>query len=288
MTFPRPGSAKGRYRQGDVEAAFLRRLAHGLSLLAAAVMLVTGCAGEPGGGRPETGAAGGTASGDASRVGTDVMMSAAEAVPGGFVASSRGEVYYWAGCDNWRSIPDTNQLRFATAAEAEDAGYRPSTARGCQSPEVLAGESPAETGSCTVVRIADGDTVLCQEAAARIRLLLVDAPEAAQRPQGETARLALEQLLPPGSVARVELDEQPRDQYGRILAYLYTPDGRMVNEAMARAGYSTLIVVRPNVRHRQRIEAAVEEAEEAGRGLWREGFFECSPRQFRAGDCGGG
>jgi endonuclease YncB( thermonuclease family) len=208
-----------------------------------------------------------------------------EPAAGDFVASVRGEVYYWAGCDNWRSIPSANQIRFATEADAEDAGYRASTARGCQSPEALAGPNPADTGFCTVARVADGDTILCEEAASRIRLLLIDAPEAGQGADGESARQVLERLLPPGIEARVELDEQPRDQYGRILAYLYTPGGLMVNEEMARRGYATLIVVRPNVRHQRRIGAAVDEARAARRGLWGRGGFECEPAAFRAGRC---
>lgn len=218
---------------------------------------------------------------------SDGSATAEGLVAGGFVASSRGEVYYWVGCDNWRSIPPGNQIRFATTVEAEDAGYRASTARGCQSPEVLTGPNPVDTGICTVARVADGDTILCEEAASRVRLLLIDAPEANQGAGGESARLALERLLPPGTEARVELDERTFDQYGRILAYLYAPNGRMVNEEMARGGNATLIVVRPNVRYERRIEAAVEEARAANRGLWGQGGFDCEPADFRAGRCGG-
>src|SRR5690606_4136814 len=91
--------------------------------------------------------------------------------------------------------------------------------------------------ACTVERVIDGDTIACREGGERIRLLLVDAPELAQGTYGAAARTALLALLPPGSVARVELDVRERDRYGRVLAYLYTPDGRMVNEVLAREGF---------------------------------------------------
>jgi micrococcal nuclease len=202
-----------------------------------------------------------------------------------YVASSRGQVYYWVGCDAWRSLAPGNLLWFATAADAEAAGYRASTARGCAGPEATAGPGPAETGVCTIQRVVDGDTVVCREAAARIRLLLVDAPELDQGEWGEAARLALEALLPPGTPAPVELDVQARDRFGRLLAYLYTPEGTLANEALARGGFAVVVVYPPNVRHVERIRAAVEEAREERRGLWSGSAFDCEPADHRAGRC---
>src|SRR5690606_5855359 len=50
---------------------------------------------------------------------------------GRFVASSRGQVYYWKGCDNWKRLNQANLRWFDSPEEAENAGYRPSQARGC-------------------------------------------------------------------------------------------------------------------------------------------------------------
>ncbi len=85
----------------------------------------------------------------------------------------------------------------------------------------------------------------------------------------------------------LETDVRERDQYGRILGYAYDQDGRMLNEEMARAGYAVALVYPPNVRHEERIRAAVTEAREHGRGLWAEDGFVCAPRDYRAGRCGG-
>jgi micrococcal nuclease len=202
-----------------------------------------------------------------------------------YVASERGQVYYWIGCDGWRSLGSALRF-FTTSAEAEAAGYRPSQTPGCGSPERTAGPTPLETGTCTIERVIDGDTVVCREAGEHVRLLLVDTPELAQRPFGIRALEFLEGLLPRGSVAKLEFDVQSRDPYRRILAYLYRPDGSMVNEAVARAGFGVVGVYPPNVRYVERIRAAVEEARAAKRGLWSGSAFDCVPADYRAGRCG--
>ncbi len=197
-----------------------------------------------------------------------------------YIASSRGTVYYWVGCDNWRDIPEGNRRWFRTSSEAEAVGYRRSTARGCASPEITSGATPIDTGFCTIDRIVDGDTVVCLEAAERIRLLSIDAPETAEGAPAARAAAALGDLLPPGSKARMELDVRHRDQYGRILAYLYDSDGQMVNEAMARAGFALAVSYPPDVRYIDRIRAAADEARRERRGLWSKGAAECSPAGF--------
>ncbi len=143
------------------------------------------------------------------------------------------------------------------------------------------------TVECRISRIADGDSVACGSAG-RVRLLLIDAPELSQGVPGKDAQRALANLMPVGTRVRIETDVRQRDSYQRILGYVYLEDGRMVNEEMARTGYATALVYPPNVRHVERIRAAVKEAQTAKRGLWATSFFDCSPRDYRAGRCGGG
>ncbi|MEX2583873.1 MAG: thermonuclease family protein [Gemmatimonadota bacterium] len=219
-------------------------------------------------------------------LGVGPVGAAAQEIPERpYVASSRGEVYYWVGCDAWRSLAPANLRWFATAGEAAAAGYRVSGARDCAGPSQTAGSDPIEAGVCTVERVVDGDTLVCREAAERIRLLMIDAPELDQRPVGAEAKDALERLLPPGTAAPVEIDVQERDRYGRILAYLFAPDGRMVNEILAVDGFAVALVIPPNVRHADRIRSAVEAARRAQRGLWSGSAFDCSPADHRAGRC---
>ncbi|MEX2154537.1 MAG: thermonuclease family protein [Gemmatimonadaceae bacterium] len=75
------------------------------------------------------------------------------------------------------------------------------------------------------------------------------------------------------------------DPAGRTLAYVYLGDGRMVNEEMARQGFVLALVYPPNVKHVERIRAAVEDARKAERGLWSTSAFECAPVDRRRGRC---
>ena len=59
----------------------------------------------------------------------------------------------------------------------------------------------------------------------------------------------LNQLSEPGDHVEIELDIQERDRYGRLLGYVWLPDGRMLNEEIVRAGYAGLMTYPPNVRH---------------------------------------
>ncbi|MFW6199244.1 MAG: thermonuclease family protein [Gemmatimonadota bacterium] len=123
------------------------------------------------------------------------------------------------------------------------------------------------SSSCTVERIIDGDTFVC-ESGERVRLILVDTPEMADEPLGRMARSFLRDLIPPGTEVTLEMDVGERDRYGRLLAYVRLSDGRMVNRVLAREGYAQVMVVQPNVRHVETIRAAVDSARAEGAGLW--------------------
>lgn len=99
-------------------------------------------------------------------------------------------------------------------------------------PGKAAAQAPEIT--CTVEHITDGDTIRC--GGESVRLLLIDAPEAGQGRFDGAAREFLAVILPVGSEARLVLDLEQRDQYDRLLAYVYQTDGRMVNAMMVRQG----------------------------------------------------
>lgn len=118
-----------------------------------------------------------------------------------------------------------------------------------------------------------------------MRILLIDAPELAQAPWGDRARIALIDLAGPGTRLDAEYDAERLDDFERHLLYLYLPDGTMVNEEMAARGFALALVFPPNGRYEARIRAAVDAARAAGRGLWAAWGFTCEPRDFRAGRC---
>lgn len=136
-----------------------------------------------------------------------------------------------------------------------------------------AGAGEAQTRiPCEVERVIDGDTFVCV-GGERVRLLLVDAPEMDVEPLGPLARAFLEDLLPVGAEVDLEMDVGERDRFGRLLAYVYLTDGRMVNELLARQGFALTMVIPPNVRRVELIREAVAAARAENAGLWQVSGF---------------
>ena len=137
---------------------------------------------------------------------------------------------------------------------------------------------------CTVERVTDGDTLRCTDGR-RIRLLLIDTPEMAQRPWGQRSRAALERLAPPRTTLRVELDADARDRNGRVLGYLHTDRGTFVNRELVAGGWAVAYDDRRN----RRYATAMRDAEAAARrgrvGLWPDGGLDCRPIDFRRDRC---
>ncbi len=143
-----------------------------------------------------------------------------------------------------------------TAARAQAASP------GATSPRVVRDSLPA---SCTVAYVLDGDTWNC-EGGTVVRLLLVNAPERGK--YGDLARRALSSLLVVGSTARLEYDARTYTSDGRLLAYVFLPDGRFVNEMLIREGYAFLKPKPPNERYANRLRRAERLARERKVGLW--------------------
>jgi endonuclease YncB( thermonuclease family) len=129
----------------------------------------------------------------------------------------------------------------------------------------LAGCAPSATGvpvpdaaqAARVVRTVDGDTLVLRgtgrgpvpAAPARVRLLLVDAPEVPGGCLGRRAADRLAALVPDGAVVRVRADRGRVDRYDRLLLHVWTADGRNVGEVLLREGLARVLVVAPNRRH---------------------------------------
>ena len=81
-------------------------------------------------------------------------------------------------------------------------------------------------------------------------------------------------LLADGTRVRLERDVVGRDDYGRLLAYVFVLDagevtgGTLVNEAIVRQGYARPLIIAPNGAYATRLVAAATAAEAEGLGLW--------------------
>ena len=144
-------------------------------------------------------------------------------------------------------------------------------------------EPVRETESCVITRIVDGDTIECTRFG-RIRLIGIDTPEGDQAPFGEMASDALATLAAQGDTVSVERDVELRDQYGRLLAYVWL-DSAMVNFWLVREGWAVTLTYPPNVQYVDWFRDAEQRAREEGRGLWAVDGFDCRPRAHRRGQC---
>jgi micrococcal nuclease len=134
------------------------------------------------------------------------------------------------------------------------------------------GSATSPTGgrvSATVTRNTDGDTIWLS-GIGKVRLIGVNTPEVFGRTEcfGRQASAFAKRVLPPGTPVRYRLGIDPRDRYGRALAYVWLADGRMFNALLAERGYATPMTIPPNVEYADHFVAAARRAREAGRGLW--------------------
>ncbi len=85
---------------------------------------------------------------------------------------------------------------------------------------------------------------------------------------GREASLFAQRVLPLGTRVRYRLGVEERDHYGRLLAYVWLPDGRMLNRVMVTAGYAQPLSIPPNVEYADSFRRAARAARRAALGLW--------------------
>jgi micrococcal nuclease len=142
--------------------------------------------------------------------------------------------------------------------------------------------APEDAQAVTVERVVDGDTlvvsgpagtVLPDDGEHRVRLLLVDTPEvdgpnAEEECLGPEASAFTADLLPPGSELLLAPDVEAVDQFDRLLAYAWTPDGVFVNEAVVANGLAYAVLLPPNDEHIGVVSDAEQRARDARLGVW--------------------
>jgi endonuclease YncB( thermonuclease family) len=135
---------------------------------------------------------------------------------------------------------------------------------------------PPPPANAVVVSVTDGDTIVVRVRGRdeHVRLIGIDTPEtvAPTKPVmcfGKEASHETASLLPPGTPVQLVRDVEPRDDYGRLLAYVYrVPDGLFVNLRLAEAGFADALSIAPNTTYAGAFRAAVAAARAARRGLW--------------------
>ncbi|MDD5680212.1 MAG: thermonuclease family protein [Candidatus Omnitrophica bacterium] len=140
--------------------------------------------------------------------------------------------------------------------------------------------------SMLVTKVIDGDTLRLENGES-VRLIGVDTPEskvnAKLKRDSKRTNKDYETIITMGKAAaeftkkladarrvKLEFDVEKRDRYNRLLAYVYLPDGKMLNAEIVKAGYAQVMTIPPNVMHQDMFLQLQEEARESKRGLWTE------------------
>ena len=147
-------------------------------------------------------------------------------------------------------------------------------------PAIGPGDAPAERADApdeaTVLEVTDGDTLVLDIGGTeeRVRLIGIDTPESVARDEpvecfGKEASQRLGELVPVGTVVRLERDIEPRDRYDRLLVYVYrASDGLFVNHDQVAQGFAEAIEYAPNITRSDELEVAESSARATNIGLW--------------------
>jgi len=115
-----------------------------------------------------------------------------------------------------------------------------------------------------VTRVIDGDTIEI-EGGYHVRYIGIDTPEIG-KPYYWEATEANRNLVE-GKRVWMEKDVEDKDEYGRLLRYVWV-DNTMVNAELVRQSYAYSYIYPPNTKHQMLILQAEQEAREQKLGLW--------------------
>lgn len=181
-------------------------------------------------------------------------------------------VVLWCGCANVLLLVSLVFPRLADDQLADSGGW--SLAPAVESMTTTA--VPAAAGA-TVTRIIDGDTieVAINGVNYRLRYIGMDTPERGQ--PFFAAATEANRLLVEGQTVTLVKDVSETDRYGRLLRYVYLPDGTFVNAELVAQDYAQVATFPPDVTHQDLFITLEREAREAGRGLWAQPDLTSTP-----------
>jgi micrococcal nuclease len=139
--------------------------------------------------------------------------------------------------------------------------------------EIDLGDDSPRSATALVTRVVDGDTIEVELPGGEedVRYIGVDTPETVKPGApvdcfGPQASSFNHRLVERRRV-RLVFGEEQRDQYGRLLAYVYLGD-RFVNAELVRRGLARTLTIPPNDRFAERLKRLEIAAARDGRGLW--------------------
>ena len=120
--------------------------------------------------------------------------------------------------------------------------------------------------------VLDGDTLILEDGR-HLRFLGINAPEIPHKDKpgeifGHDAKRFAKNIIASKKI-RLEFDHERHDRYGRILGYLFTEDGALINEEMIRNGRAFYLPARRLLKYHSRLLGAQRLAMDSTLGIWR-------------------
>jgi micrococcal nuclease len=128
--------------------------------------------------------------------------------------------------------------------------------------------APPEARPATVLTVLDGDSLVLDLGGEEreARLIGVNAPERDEC-WGSEARAGLVGLVE-GADVTVSTDVEATDRYDRLLVYVWSPDGHLLNADLAARGDAIARAFPPNTTRQVEIDEAGTAGRAIGAGLW--------------------
>lgn len=125
--------------------------------------------------------------------------------------------------------------------------------------------------------VIDGDTIVApvNGQKERLRLIGIDAPEYYHKDPSQNTPEAIQvtqfvkEKLESQEVY-LEFDVRERDDYGRLLAYVWLSDGTLFNSLLLKEGMARIYTYPPNVKYTLLLTLSQAEAQQNQKGLWAE------------------
>jgi hypothetical protein len=117
-----------------------------------------------------------------------------------------------------------------------------------------------------VTNILEGNIVEIKGGTNSDKLVLLGFDELDPNYKGEATQWLSEKLT--GATIRVELDTKQRESHGYLLAYVYMPDGTLLNSQIFAKGYAKVRMSSPNIRWNELLTYVQNGAKNEKVGLW--------------------
>jgi micrococcal nuclease len=141
---------------------------------------------------------------------------------------------------------------------------------------VLAASPTAGAGTFTyrgtVTNVVDGDTLdvrLTSGKRERIRLIGIDTPERGACYAGKATERARQLAMSKPVVLRGDPSQDTRDRYGRLLAYVWIPEGKDLGYQLVSGGFAKVYVYRDAFQRLSAYRNAEAAAKSASGGQWK-------------------